>query len=74
MFACESRVSRISAYPVAMAVRCEGDYGPMEQVWEKQDFECELTRHGLRHEDFVLHVRRRGSAASTRGNRSSPLT
>ena len=46
----------------------------MEQVWEKQDFECELTRHGLRHEDFVLHVRRRGSAASTRGNRSSPLT
>jgi hypothetical protein len=26
--------------------------------WEKQDFESELTRLGLRHEDFELHVRR----------------
>jgi hypothetical protein len=35
----------------------------MEQVGEKQDFECELAACGLRHEDFVLRVRRlRGRA------------
>jgi hypothetical protein len=42
----------------AMAVRTNGDSWVMEQVGEKQDFESELTRLGLRHEDFELHVRR----------------
>jgi hypothetical protein len=32
----------------------------MEQIGEKQDFEAELSRLGLRHEDFALHVRRGG--------------
>jgi hypothetical protein len=41
-----------------MTVRCEGDSRVMEQVGEKQDFEAELSRLGLRHEDFILHVRR----------------
>jgi hypothetical protein len=41
-----------------MAVRCTGDARLIEQVGEKQDFECELTLHGLRHEDFVLLVER----------------
>ena len=41
-----------------MAVRCEGDLWIMEQVGERQDFESELTRLGLRHEDFDLYVRR----------------
>ena len=41
-----------------MTVRCEGDSWVMEQVGEKQDFEAELSRLGLRHEDFTLHVRR----------------
>jgi len=41
-----------------MSVRCSGDCRSMEQVGEKQDFESALTRHGLRHEDFVLSVHR----------------
>jgi hypothetical protein len=41
-----------------MAVRCEGDRRAIEQIGEKQDFECELSRLGFRHEDFALHVRR----------------
>jgi hypothetical protein len=41
-----------------MAVRTDGDSWIMEQVGEKQDFESELTRLGLRHEDFELYVRR----------------
>jgi hypothetical protein len=41
-----------------MAVRCEGDSWVMEQLGEKQDFECEITRLGFEHEDFVLCVRR----------------
>ena len=41
-----------------MTVKCEGDSRVMEQVGEKQDFEAELSRLHLRHEDFVLHVRR----------------
>jgi len=41
-----------------MTVQCEGDSRVMEQVGEKQDFEAELSRLHLRHEDFVLHVRR----------------
>jgi hypothetical protein len=41
-----------------MAVRCEGDSWVMEQLGEKQDFECELTRLGFEHEDFALCVRR----------------
>jgi len=41
-----------------MAVRCRGDSWVMEQLGEKQDFECELSRLGFRHEDFALHVRR----------------
>ena len=31
-----------------MAVRCSGDMWEMEQVGEKQDFECELSRLGFR--------------------------
>jgi hypothetical protein len=41
-----------------MAVRCGGDTWGIEQIGEKQDFECELTRLGFKHEDFALHVRR----------------
>lgn len=41
-----------------MAVRCEGDSRAMEQLGEKQDFECQLTRLGFKHEDFALCVRR----------------
>ena len=43
-----------------MTVRCEGDSWIMEQLGEKQDFEAELSRLGLHHEDFALHVRRGG--------------
>jgi len=41
-----------------MTVRCVGDCRLLEQVGEKQDFECMLTSRGLRHEEFVLRVRR----------------
>jgi hypothetical protein len=41
-----------------MAVRCEGDLWIMEQLGERQDFESELSRLGMRHEDFHLHVRK----------------
>ncbi len=41
-----------------MAVRCGGDPREIEQIGEKQDFECELSRLGFKHEDFALHVRR----------------
>ena len=39
-----------------MTVHCEGDCGIIEQLGEKQDFEAELGRLGLPHEQFVLHV------------------
>ena len=41
-----------------MTVHCTGESGLLEQVGEKQDFECELTSQGFRHEDFELRVRR----------------
>jgi len=41
-----------------MAVHCGGDSWVMEQLGEKQDFECELSRIGFKHEDFALYVRR----------------
>jgi hypothetical protein len=41
-----------------MTVRCEGDSRVMEQLGEKQDFECELSRLGFRHEHFALRVAR----------------
>ena len=41
-----------------MSVRCLGDCRLVEQVGEKQDFECVLTAQGVGHEDFVLRVRR----------------
>ena len=50
-----------------MTVRCEGDSWVMEQVGEKQDFEAELSRAGLRHEDFALHVRRGGLGGINKG-------
>ena len=43
-----------------MTVRCEGDSWVMEQMGEKQDFEAELSRLGIPHENFTLHVRRGG--------------
>lgn len=49
-----------------MTVRCEGDSWIMEQLGEKQDFEAELSRLGLRHEDFALHVRRGALGGITR--------
>lgn len=52
-----------------MAVRCEGDSWVMEQLGEKQDFECELTRLGFRHEDFALSVRH---ASAPRTGTASP--
>jgi hypothetical protein len=41
-----------------MTVRCSGDSRLLEQVGEKQDFECTLTAHGFAHETFALGVRR----------------
>jgi hypothetical protein len=41
-----------------MAVRCTGEATLLEQLGERQDFECLLTALGLRHEDFALSVRR----------------
>jgi len=41
-----------------MTVHCEGDCRLLDQLGEKQDFESELSRLGLRHEDFTLHVLR----------------
>jgi hypothetical protein len=41
-----------------MTVHCEGDRWVMEQLGERYEFETELTRQGLRHEDFALHVMR----------------
>jgi hypothetical protein len=49
-----------------MTVRCDGDSWIMEQVGEKQDFEAELSRLGLRHEDYSLHVRRGGMGGIAR--------
>jgi hypothetical protein len=43
---------------MTMAVNCGGDSRMMEQLGEKQDFECELSRLGFKHEDFALYVRR----------------
>lgn len=37
-------------------VLCSGQYGVLEQLGEKQDFEAELSRRGYRHEEFSLHV------------------
>ena len=42
-----------------MTVHCDGDCRLIEQVGEKQDFECELSRRRLPHEDFKLRVLRR---------------
>ena len=53
-----------------MTVRCDGDSWIMEQVGEKQDFEAELSRLGLRHEDYSLHVRRGGMGGIARGRGS----
>ena len=41
-----------------MAVRCTGEAALLEQLGEKQDFECLLTALGFRHEDLALSVRR----------------
>jgi len=41
-----------------MTVHCIGECRLLEQVGEKQDFECMLTARGLRHEEFTLRVRR----------------
>jgi hypothetical protein len=54
-----------------MAVRCKGDSWIMERVGEKQDFESELSRLGLRHEDFALNVRRGGIGGADRVWRSN---
>jgi hypothetical protein len=44
-----------------MTVHCEGDCRLLEQLGEKQDFEAELSRLGLGHEAFTLHVLRQTS-------------
>jgi hypothetical protein len=41
----------------AVTVHSEGDSWIMEQLGEKQDFEAELSRRGIRHEDFTIRVR-----------------
>ncbi|HEY6892690.1 MAG TPA: hypothetical protein VI258_00875 [Rhodanobacteraceae bacterium] len=46
-----------------MTVHCVGECRLLEQVGEKQDFECMLTARGLRHEQFSLRVRRRAHRA-----------
>lgn len=40
---------------------CEGDCRLLDQLGEKQDFEAELSRLGLGHEAFTLHVLRQTS-------------
>lgn len=50
-----------------MAVCCAGDTWGMEQIGERQDFECELSRLGFRHEDFALHVRRADAPGARSG-------
>ena len=50
-----------------MTVHCVGETRLIDQLGEKQDFECVLTRHGRPHEDFTLRVRREatdGAAAA----------
>ena len=44
-----------------MTVHCEGDCRLLEPLGEKQDFEAQLSRLGLRHEHFTLHVLRQMS-------------
>lgn len=41
-----------------MTVLCTGDTRLLEQLGEKQDFECLLTARGMRHETYALRVRR----------------
>jgi len=48
-----------------MTVHCEGDCWLLNQLGEKQHFEAELSRLGLRHEDFTLHVLRQTSEGQT---------
>jgi len=47
----------------AVTVHSEGNTWIMEQLGEKQDFEAELSRLGIRHEDFTIRVRRARPAA-----------
>ena len=42
-----------------MAVVCSGAPTVLQQLGEKRDFETELSRPGLRREEFVLHVHTR---------------
>ena len=42
-----------------MTVHCEGDCWIVEQLGEKQDFEAELRRNGIKHQAFALYVLRR---------------
>jgi hypothetical protein len=61
----------------SMTVYCEGDRSLVEQLGEKQDFECELTRQGFKHEDFTLHVLRqipRGPKAAWSNDYSVTVT
>jgi len=39
-----------------MTVHCVGETRLIDQLGEKQDFECELTRQAKAHEDFTLRV------------------
>ena len=48
-----------------MTVHSEGDTWIMEQLGEKQDFEAELSRLGIRHEDFTIRVRRARPASTS---------
>jgi hypothetical protein len=41
-----------------MGVSCRGDSQVIEQSGERQDFESLLSRHGIPHERFALHVMR----------------
>jgi hypothetical protein len=41
-----------------MGVACRGDSQVIEQSGERQDFESLLSRHGIPHERFALHVMR----------------
>lgn len=50
-----------------MTVHCEGDCRLLEQRGEKQDFEAELSRLGLGHDEFTLHVLRQGTQTRNPG-------
>jgi hypothetical protein len=51
----------------SMSVTCTGQARLIEQLFEKQEFETELSRRGFRHEEFALHVDAAKGAGASAG-------